>query len=241
VIFFVFTNVSVSKHNKKQTLELSSPSKEERKLFVDPLMFAMNPMMNPMAMHFPLNSDKKYTVKHNLHVVHGPYGMNPYMMGGMMGMMGGMMNPYMMGGMMNPYMMGGMMHGMMGGMMHGMMGGMMNPYMMGMMGGMMNPYMMGMMNPYMMGGMMGYHPMNVYHPMHPFNPMNMYGASFMHPGAAAQHPEEHEESHEEDDEEDRKLLETSNLTEEDKLAQKLYDQMIEEKLDAEKGGIKVDF
>ncbi len=202
MIFLVLSEVTLAKHHRKRKLELSAPSRDERKLFVDPLMFAMNPMMNPMAMHFPLNSDKKYSVKHNLHVVHGPYGMNPYMMGGMMGMMGGMMNPYMMGGMMNPYMMG-----------------MMNPYMMGgmmgMMGGMMNPYMMGMMNPYMMGGMMH----------------GMMGGAYMHPGMPGHLPEE----------EERQLIETPQHSEEDKLAAKLYDQMIEEKEDAAKGGIKVDF
>ena len=208
MIIFIALNELETKHHKRRTLELTAPNKDERKLFIDPLMFAMNPMMNPMAMHFPLNSGKKYKIQHNLHVVHGPYGMNPYMMG--MGM--GMMNPYMMG-MMNPYMMGGMM----------------NPYMMGgMMGGMMNPYMMGMMNPYMM---MGYHPMNTFHPLHPFNPYNMYGGAFMHSQAS---PAEGGE------EEGRKLMENENEGE-DKLTEKLYEQMVQEKLDAEKGGIKVDF
>ena len=178
MIIFIALNELETKHHKRRTLELTAPNKDERKLFIDPLMFAMNPMMNPMAMHFPLNSGKKYKIQHNLHVVHGPYGMNPYMMG--MGM------------------------------------------------GMMNPYMMGMMNPYMM---MGYHPMNTFHPLHPFNPYNMYGGAFMHSQAS---PAEGGE------EEGRKLMENENEGE-DKLTEKLYEQMVQEKLDAEKGGIKVDF
>ena len=207
----------------KQTIELSAPNKEERELFVNPLLMAMNPMLNPMAMHFPLNSDKKYKIKHNLHVVHGPYGMNPYMMH---------MNPYMMG-MMNPYMMGGM--GMMGMM------GMMNPYMMGymnpmMMGGMMNPYMMGMMNPYMMGMFGGYHPYNVAHPLHPFNPMGMYGMGMFGPmGGAFLHS--HAEPHDEDSPDDRKLIDEGT----EEIDRKMMETMEQERKDAAKGGIQLNF
>ena len=212
-------------HATKKTIELSAPSKEERELFVNPLLMAMNPMLNPMAMHFPLNSDKKYKIKHNLHVVHGPYGMNPFMMH---------MNPYAMG-MMNPYMMGGM--GMMG---MGMGMGMYHPYgMMGMMGGMgmMIPYMMGMMNPYMMGMYGGYHPYNVAHPMHPFNPMNMYGMGMMGPMGGAYLHTQVGHGDETDDDGERKLID--NSTEE--IDQKMMKQMEEEKRDAAKGGIKLDF
>ena len=264
-------------------IELSSPPKNERELFVDPLMMAMNPMMNPMAMHFPLNSDKKYKIKHNLHVVHGPYGMNPFM-GGMMGGMGGLgMNPYM-AGMMNPYMMsmmgggmgggmgfmgGNVMHplhplnpmtggmgglGMMGGMGGlGMMGGMGGLGMMGgmgglgMMGGMMNPYMMGMGGLGMgMGGMMGgmahpMHPMNPYgmyggmaHPMHPMNPYGMYGGmGMMGMGMGGIHYGNHGQA-----DEDRKLIDNQEPID---IENKLVEDMIKEKADAEKGGKLIDY
>jgi hypothetical protein len=219
----LFISITLDTYTSKKTLQLSEPSKEERELFVNPLLMAMNPMLNPMAMHFPLNSDKKYKIKHNLHVVHGPYGMNPFMMH---------MNPYMMG-MMNPYMMGmGMYHP-----------GMMNPYMMGMgMGmyhpGMMNPYMMGMMNPYMMGMYGGYHPFNVAHPMHPFNPWNMYGMGMMGPmGGAYLHTQMGHGDEHDDDEGERKLIDDST----DDIDRKMFEQMEEEKKDAAKGGIKLDF
>ena len=218
VIMIFFMTIFFELHTTKKTIELSAPSKEERELFVNPLLMAMNPMLNPMAMHFPLNSDKKYKIKHNLHVVHGPYGMNPFMMH---------MNPYMMG-MMNPYMMGGM-----GGMM-----GMMNPYMMGGMMGMMNPYMMGMMNPYMMGMYGGYHPYNVAHPMHPFNPFNMYGMGMFGPmGGAYLHTQMHPGDEAEEDEGERKLTDDNTLD----IDQKLLKEMEQEKKDAAKGGIKLDF
>ncbi|MEL6702480.1 MAG: hypothetical protein AAFO58_12515, partial [Pseudomonadota bacterium] len=165
----------------KQTIELSAPNKEERELFVNPLLMAMNPMLNPMAMHFPLNSDKKYKIKHNLHVVHGPYGMNPYMM-------------------------------------H------------------MNPYMMGMMNPYMMGMFGGYHPYNVAHPMHPFNPMGMYGMGMMGPmGGAFLHT--HAEPHDEESPDDRKLIDDGT----EEIDRKMMETMEEERKDAAKGGIQLNF
>ena len=118
-------------------------------------------------------------------------------------------------------------------------GMMMNPYMMGGMGmyGMMNPYMMGMMNPYMMGMMGGYHPYNVAHPMHPFNPWGMYGMGMFGPmGGAYLHT--HMTPGEEGDEEGERKL-TDNNTEE--IDNKLLKEMEQEKMDAEKGGLKLDF
>jgi hypothetical protein len=221
LLTMLFMLISIDSAWGKKTIELSAPNKEERELFVNPLLMAMNPMLNPMAMHFPLNSDKKYKIKHNLHVVHGPYGMNPYMMH---------MNPYMMG-MMNPYMMGMM------GMMNPYMMGYMNPMMMGGMGMMhMNPYMMGMMNPYMMGAFGGYHPYNIAHPLHPFNPMGMYGMGMFGPMGGAYL---HTTAHHDDDEapEDRKLVE--NGTED--IDQKMMETMEQEKKDAAKGGIQLNF
>ena len=233
---------TIARRHPRKTLQLTTRHKENRSLFLDPLMMAMNPLMNPMAMHFPLNSDKKYQIKHNLHVIHGPHGLNPCMYNPMMM---GMMNPYMMG-MMNPYMMG------MGGMgMYGAYGmGMMNPYMMGGMG-MMHPYhpmnmmgmgmmglgmgLMGMYNPYMMGM---YHPMAMAHPAHPMNPYNpygmyggMYGAMtgmpFMHP---------HGDAHEDAEGAERKLTEND-----DPSLERLLKTMEEEKRDALKGGKKLMF
>lgn len=246
--------VTIAKRHPRKTLQLTTSHKENRSLFLDPLMMAMNPLMNPMAMHFPLNSDKKYKIKHNLHVIHGPHGLNPFMYNPMMM---GMMNPYMMG-MMNPYMMGMMGMGMYGAYGHGMM----NPYMMGGMA-MMHPYhpmnMMGMMHPYhpmnmmgmgMMGlgmGMMGmynpymmgmYHPMAMAHPAHPMNPYNPYGMYGGMYGAMTGMPFMHPHGDEHADEEpgERKLTESD-----DPSLEKLLKDMEEEKRDALKGGKKLMF
>ena len=104
--------------------------------------------------------------------------------------------------------------------------------------------MMGMMNPYMMGMMGGLHPYNVAHPMHPFNPYGMYGAMGMMGGMGMMGPMGGAYLHtqighgdEEEADGERKLIDQNT----EDIDQKMMKQMEEEKRDAAKGGINLNF
>ena len=170
VVIFVCETFT-ARHHKRELIQLTSSKPQERSLFFNPMMYAMNPFINPLAMYTPFSMGGHSKTSNKIETSNGLYGMNPYMMG--------MMNPYMMG--MNPFMMG-----------------MMNPYMMM---GMMNPYMMGMMDPYMMMSYHPLNTFHPLHPYNPYNMYGAGFAHSTVTHSSDDHDHDDEHEHEEDNEE----------------------------------------